>query len=132
MIPEQKKECWLSQLFKRSSKMLFSCSVMSDSLRPHGLQHPRFLCLPLSPWVCSDSCSLCQWCHSTISSSVTPFFSCPQSFPASGKCGSALHIRWPKDWSFSLRISPSSEYSGLISLRKLGIQNRNSKKELGN
>ena len=42
------------------------------------------LCPSLSPWVCPNSCLLSQWCHPTISSSVTPFFSCPQSFPASG------------------------------------------------
>ena len=56
----------------------------------------------------------CQWCHPTISSSVTPFSSCLQSFPANE---SALHIRWPKYWSFIFNISPSSEYSGLISSR---------------
>ena len=64
--------------------LLVSRCVMSDSLRPHGLQHARLLCLPVSSRVCSDSCPLSQWRHPTISSSVTPFFSCPQSFPASG------------------------------------------------
>ena len=59
----------------------FSGSVVSDSLQPHGLQHPRLLCPSLSPGVCSNSCSLSQWCSPTISSSsATPFFSCPQSF----------------------------------------------------
>ena len=57
---------------------------MSDSLRPHELQHTRLFCPSLSPGVFSDSCPLCQWCHPTISSSVTPFSSFPQSFPASG------------------------------------------------
>ena len=52
-----------------------------QSLWPHGLHHARFLCLPR---VCSNSCPLSQWCYLTISSSVTPFFSCPQSFPGSG------------------------------------------------
>ena len=66
------------------------------------------------------------WCHPTISSSVTPFSSCPQSFPASIFSNeSALHIRWPKYWHFS--ISPSNEYSELISFRidwfdLLGVQ----------
>ena len=56
--------------------------------------------------------------HTTISSSVVPFSSCPQSLPASGSFQeSALHIRWPKYWSFSFNISPSNEYSGLISFR---------------
>ena len=61
----------------------FSCSVVSDPLRPHGLQHARLPCPSPSPGVCSDSCSLSLWCHQTISSSVVPF-SCLQSFPASG------------------------------------------------
>ena len=61
--------------------LLFSCSVVSDSLRPHKLQHGRLLCPSLSPWVCSNSCPLSQWCHPTISSSAAPFSSCPQSFP---------------------------------------------------
>ena len=56
---------------------------MSNSLRPHGLQHARLPCLSLSPGVCSNSCPLSQWCHPTISSSVAPF-SCSQSFLASG------------------------------------------------
>ena len=57
---------------------------MSDSLQPHGLQHTWLLCLPPSPRVCSNSCPLSQWCHPTISSSVVPFSSCPQSLPALG------------------------------------------------
>ena len=89
---------------------------MSDSLRPHGLQHAR----PPSPSptlrACSNSCPSSRWCHPTISSFVVPF--CLQSFPASG---SFLHIKvlecWPKYWSFSFNISPSSEHSGLISFR---------------
>ena len=64
--------------------LLFSCLVVSDSLWSHGLQHARLPCPSLSPRVCSNSCPLSPWCHLTISSSVTPFFSCPQSFPASG------------------------------------------------
>ena len=57
---------------------------MSDSLWPHGLHHTRLSCPLLSPRVCSNSCPLSRWCHPTISSSVAPFSSCPQSFPASG------------------------------------------------
>ena len=57
---------------------------MSESLQSLGLQHPRLLCLSLSPRVCSDLCLLSQWCHTTISSSVVPFSSCLQSFPVSG------------------------------------------------
>ena len=63
--------------------LLFSYSVESNSLWPHGLQHTRLPCPPLSPGVCSNSPPLSRWCHPTISSSATPFSSCPQSFPAS-------------------------------------------------
>ena len=62
----------------------FSHSVMSDSLRPHGLQHARPPCLSPTPGVYSNSCPSCSWCHPAISSSVIPFSSCLQSFPASG------------------------------------------------
>ena len=63
---------------------LVSHSVVSDSLGPHGLQHARLPYPSVSPWVCSNSRPLSQWCHSTLSPSVTPFSSCPQSFPVSG------------------------------------------------
>ena len=62
----------------------FSCSVVSDSLWPHGLQHSRPPCPSPAPGVCSNSCPLSWWYCPTISSSVIPFSSCPQSFPASG------------------------------------------------
>ena len=61
-----------------------SCSVVSDSLRPHGLQHARPPCPSLTPRVYSNSCPSSRWCHPTISSSVIPFSSHLQSFPASG------------------------------------------------
>ena len=63
---------------------MLSCSVMSDSLRHHGLQHARLPCPSPTPGVYSDSCLLNQWCHPSISSSVAPFSSCSQSSPASG------------------------------------------------
>ena len=88
---------------------------MSDSLQPHGLQHTRLLCPSLSPKVCSHSCPLSRWCHPTISSSVTSFFCFPSIRGFSNK--SALHIRWPKYWNFSISTSPSNEYSQLISFR---------------
>ena len=62
----------------------FSCSVMSDSLWPHELQHSRLPCPSPTPGVYSNSCSLSQWCHPTISSPIVPFSSHLQSFPASG------------------------------------------------
>ena len=64
--------------------MLFSSSVMSDCLRPQGLQHARLFCLPPSPGAFSNSCPLSPWCHPTTSFSVLPFSSCPRSFPESG------------------------------------------------
>ena len=65
------------------SSVQYSLSVVSDSLQPHGLQHARLPCLLPTPGACSNSCSSSQWCHPTISSSVVPFSSCLQSFPAS-------------------------------------------------
>ena len=66
------------------SSVQFSHSVLSDSLRPHGLQHTRPPCPSPTPGVYSSSCPSSRWCHPTISSSVIPFSSCLQSFPASG------------------------------------------------
>ena len=63
--------------------LLFSSSVVSDSLIPYGLQDARISCPSLSAGACWNSCPLNQWCHPTISSFVIPFFSCLQSFPAS-------------------------------------------------
>ena len=65
------------------SSVQFSSSVVSDSLKPHELQHARPPCPSQTPRVYPNSCPLSRWCHPTISSSVIPFSSCPQSFPAS-------------------------------------------------
>ena len=62
--------------------MLSNCGAGKDSWESHGLQHASLPCPALSPRVCSNSCPLNQWCHPIISSSVTPFSSCPQSVPA--------------------------------------------------
>ena len=70
-------------LFQFSS-VQFSCSVVSDALQPHELQHARPPCPSPTPGIYSNSCPLSQWCHPTILSSVIPFSSCLQSFPASG------------------------------------------------
>ena len=103
--------------FKHSS-VQFSCSVLSNSLRPHGLQHLRPPCPSPSPRVYSNSCPLSRWYHPTISSSVAPF-SRLQSFPLSVSflVSQFFTIRWPKYWSFSFSISPYNEYSQLISFR---------------
>ena len=66
------------------SSVQFSYSIVSNSLQPHGLQHARFPCPSPTPGVYSNSCLLSQWCHPNISSSVIPFSSWLQSFPASG------------------------------------------------
>ena len=92
---------------------------MSNPLRPHELQDARPPCPSPTPGVHPSLCPLSRQCHPTISSSVVPFSSCPQSFPSIRvfPSESALRIRWPKDWNFSFIFSPSNEQSGLISLR---------------
>ena len=104
--------CWLVL------SVQFSCSVMSDLLQPHGLQHARPPYPSLTPGFYSNSCPLSWWCHPTISSSVTLFL-CLQSFPTSESfpMSQLVLIRWPKNWSFSFSISPSNVYSGLIPFR---------------
>ena len=96
--------------------LLLSCSVVSDLLWPHGLQHARLLCTSPSPRLSSNSCPLSHWRHPTILSSVVPF-SCPQSFPLSESfpmsqlfalCGQSIG-------DSALAFSPSNEYSGLVS-----------------
>ena len=96
----------------------FSHSVASDSLQPRGLQHARPPCPSPTPRVHSDSCPLSYWCHPTISSCQPPLLP-PSVFPSIWVFSneSVLRIRWPKYWSFSFNISPSNEYSGLISYR---------------
>ena len=81
LIPQQFKKI---RSVPRFSSVQFSCSVVSDSLRPHGLQHARPPCPSPTARVHSNSFPLSWWCHPTISSSVVPFSSCLQSFPASG------------------------------------------------
>ena len=85
--------------------LLFSLSGVFESLQPRGLQHARLLCPSLSPGVCSDSHPLRWWCHPTISSSVVPFSSCPQSFPSSES--------FPMKSAFLIRCIMKREYSKL-------------------
>ena len=96
--------------------LLLSRSVVSYSLRPHGLQRARLPCPSLSPGACSNSCSLSHWCNpSHLLPTLLRLL--PSIFPSIRVFSSAsvLHIRWSKNWSFS--ISPSNEHSGLISFR---------------
>ena len=97
----------------------FSCLVMSDSLRPHELYHTRPPCPSPTPRIYPNPCPLSRWCRPTISSSVIPFSSCPQSFPASGSFAvSQLFTSGSQNIGvFSLNISPFNEHSGLISFR---------------
>ena len=89
----------------------FSRSVVSNSLQPHGLQHARPPCPPPTPRVYSNWCWLSRWCHPTISSSVIPFSSRLQSFPALGSFPkSQFFTSSGQSWSFSFSISSSNEY----------------------
>ena len=99
-----------------TSSVQFSCTVVSDSLRPHGLQHARPPCPSPTPGVYSNSCPLSQWCHPAISSSVVAFSL--QFSPASGSFKmSQLFASGGQYWSFSFSIRPCNKYSGLISFR---------------
>ena len=94
----------------------FSTSIVSNSLRPHGMQHASLPCPSPNPGVYSNSCPLSWWCHPTI---CCPLLLPPSIFPRIRVFynESVICIRWPKYWSFSFSISPSNEYSGLISFR---------------
>ena len=92
-VPRMAKQLWERRTksdwsdttrFQDFSSVLFSQSVMSESLRPHGLQHARPPCPSPTPGVYPNSRPLSRWCHPAISSSVVPFSSCLQSSPASG------------------------------------------------
>ena len=97
----------------------FSHSVMSDSLRPHELQHAKPPCPSPTPGVYSNSCPLIWWCHPKHLILCHPLLFPPSIFPSIRVFSneSTLRMRWPKYWSFSFNISPSNEYSGLISFR---------------
>ena len=99
------------------SSVQFSRWLVSGSFRPHESQHVRPPCPSPTPGVYSNSCPSSRWCHPTISPSLAPFSSCPQSLPLVFSNESTLCIRWPKYWSFSFNISPSNEHPGLISFR---------------
>ena len=106
--------CWwewkLAQLLEEFSSVQFSCSVVSDFLRPHELQHARPPCLPPTPRVHPNPCPLSRWCHPSISSSVAPFSFCPQSLPASGSFQMSLRRVWRLfkklkiEWLYDLSI----------------------------
>ena len=96
----------------------FNCSVVSDSLWSHGLQHARPSWPSSTPRIYSNSCPLSQWCHPTIHP-LSSLLLLPSILPSISIFSneSALCIRWPKYWSFIFSTSPSNEYSVLISFR---------------
>ena len=115
----------------------FSRSVISNSLRPHESQHARPPCPSPTPGVDSNSCPSSQWCHPTISSSVVPFSSCPQSFPASGSFQMSQLFTWGGQ---SIGVSASASvlpmniqdwsplgWTGWISLQSKWLQHHSSK-----
>ena len=97
-----------------SVQFISVCSVMSNSLQPHGLQHARLPCPPKTPGACWNSCPSSEWCHPTISSYVIPFSSCLQSFPASES--------YPMSQFFTL-ARQSIGVSGSASILLMYIQN---------
>ena len=119
-----KEECNTWDIYSHRKKwqkvqsVQVSHSVVSDSLWPHGLEHTRPPCSPPTPRNCSNSYPLSWWCHPTIFLSC-PLFLLPLIFPSIRvfSNNSVLHIRLPKYWNFTFSISPSNEYSGLISFR---------------
>ena len=110
--------CCNTRGFPQFSSVQFSCSVMSDFLQPHGIQHTRLPCPSLSQRSLK---------HMSVESVMPsdnlilshPLLLLPSIFPSNRVFSneSALRIKWPKYWSFSFSISPSNEYSGLISFR---------------
>ena len=107
---------WMDKENAVKWKVHFSRSVVSDSLRPHRLQHARLPCP--SPTPGAYSCPLSWWCHPTISSSSHPLLLLPSVFPSVRVFSNeSVLIRWPEYWRFSFSISPFNEYSGLISFR---------------
>ena len=115
----------------RPYSVQFSRSFVSDSLRPHELQPLRPPCPSPTPGVYSNSCPLSWWCHPTISSSVIPFFSCLQSFPASGSFPVSQFFTWGGQ---SIGVSASASFlpmniqdlfplglTSLISLQSKGL-----------
>ena len=107
-----------SNIKLQSSTVQFSHSVVSKSLGPHRLQLARLPCLSPTPGACSNSCPLSRWCRPAVSSSVVPFFSCLQSFPASGSFPiSQFFASGGQSVGLSDTASVLNEYSGLISFR---------------
>ena len=110
---DQKPNCYFW------SSVQFSRSIMSDSLQPQGLQRARLPCPSLTPGACSNSCASSWWWHPSYLILCHPLILPPSIFLSIRVLSNelVLLIRWPKYWRFSFNISPSNEYSGLISFR---------------
>ena len=118
---------------KRGSSVQFSCTVVSNSLQPHGLQHARLPCSSPTHGAYSDLCPSSRWCHPTISFSVVPFFSCLQSFPALGSfpmsqfftSGGQTSVLPVSAWTSVLPMNtqdwPPLGWTGWISLQSKGL-----------
>ena len=125
ILKDQRREPFL-----KKALLLFSCSVVSNSLQPHESQHARPPCPPPTPGVYSNSCLLSRWCHPVISSSVIPF-SCPQSLPASGSFPKSQLFTWggqSTGVSASASVLPMNTqdwsplgWTGWISLQSKGL-----------
>ena len=116
-IYETKKMSKVESIFYISVQ--FSHSVVSDSLRPHELQHARPPCPSPTPGAHSDSCPLTQWCHPAISSSVIPFSACPQSLPASESFPMSQLFEWGDQ---STGISALASFLHLIHAKLIFMQ----------
>ena len=122
--------CSVTHCLSSFHSVHFSRSVVSDSLRPHELQHVRPPCPSPTPGVHSDSCPSSRWCHPAISSSVVPFSSCPQSLPASESFQMSQLFTWGGQ---STKVSAlasvlpkksqgwSLEWTGWICLQSMGL-----------
>ena len=127
----EKQPLWLYIELLMFGSVQFICSVVSDSLRPHELQHIRPPSPSPTPRACSNSCPLSWWCHPTILSSVVPFSSCPQSFPASGSFRASQLFAsggWSIGVSASTSVLPMNTqdwsplgWTGCISLQSKGL-----------
>ena len=128
---ERIKKMWSILYITMEYSVQFSCSVMSNSLRPHELQHTRPPCPSPTPGVYPNSCPLSRWYHPAISSSVIPFSSCPQSLPASGSFPMSQLFAWSGQ---SIGVSASASvlpmntqdwsplgWTGWISLQSKGL-----------
>ena len=124
MVPSGQKgfglnfKSYISQVFS----VQFSQSVVSNSWWPHGLQHIRLPCPSLTPQACSSSCPSSQWCHPIISSSVIPFSSCLQHFPASGpfpmsQFFSSISVGNERDMDYLVRPAVSKGSGRVIEAR---------------